>query len=131
MRGTEVEGGLRRPGGVSYLHIPALDVQTSGSFYESVFGWKIHRDGAKQHRLSFDDATGHVSGAWMDDQAVSREPGFLPYIYVEHIDETVARIVQAGGEIVQAPYAEGNLWVATFRDPAGNLVGIWEAGGRD
>lgn len=129
-RGTGVDDRLRRPGSITYLHIPALDVETSAAFYEKVFGWKIHRS-AKQHRISFDDATGNMSGAWMADQTVSRDAGFLPYIYVQHIDETVARIVGAGGEIARAPYAEGNLWVATFRDPAGNLAGIWQAGGRD
>jgi len=36
----------------------------------------------------------------------------------------------AGGEVVRAPYQEGNLWVATFRDPAGNVVGLWQEGER-
>ena len=35
-----------------------------------------------------------------------------------------------GGEIVLPPYQEGDLWVATFRDPAGNLIGVWQSGAR-
>ena len=34
--------------------------------------------------------------------------------------------VRYGGEIVAAPYAEGNLSVATFRDPSGNVMGLWQ-----
>jgi hypothetical protein len=30
---------------------------------------------------------------------------------------------------VREVYAEGDLWVATFRDPAGNVIGIWQMGG--
>jgi predicted enzyme related to lactoylglutathione lyase len=45
----------------------------------------------------------------------------------DRIDETVERARAAGGEIVTAPYPEGNLLVAAVRDPAGNAVGLWQA----
>jgi predicted enzyme related to lactoylglutathione lyase len=28
--------------------------------------------------------------------------------------------------VVDERYAEGDLWVATFRDPAGNVIGVWQ-----
>ena len=49
----------------------------------------------------------------------------LPYIYVDHVEATVTRILAHGGEIVSGPRPEGRLTVATFRDPAGNTVGLW------
>jgi uncharacterized protein len=125
VRGSGVEDRLKRPGCISYLHMPAVDVLASAAFYREVFGWTIHEQ--KSGRVSFDDGTGTMSGAWMTDQAVSREPGFLPYIYVDDIRRTVEEIVGHGGEIVQATRAEGDLWVATFRDPAGNVLGVWQA----
>jgi predicted enzyme related to lactoylglutathione lyase len=118
-----VDARLVRPAGISYLHIPADDVREAAAFYEGVFGWNVH--GQDSERPSFDDGTGHVSGAWMSDQAISREPGLLPYIYVEHVEEVVREIVAHGGEVVRDPYPEGNLTVATFRDPAGNVMGLW------
>ena len=66
----------------------------------------------------------------MTDQAISREPGLLPYIYVDHIDDILKQVEALEGEVVKAPYAEGNLWVATFRDPAGNVLGLWQEGPR-
>jgi len=125
---TGVEARLARHGGLSYLHIPAVDVHQSAAFYEQVFGWKIH--GRDTARPGFDGGTGHVSGAWVTDQAISREPGLLPYIYVDRIDDTIEQVEAQGGEIVKAPYPEGNLWVATFRDPAGNVLGLWQEGAR-
>jgi len=121
-----VAAGLTRPGGISYLHIPATDVRRAAVFYEAVFGWDVH--GHDTDRPSFDDGTGHVSGAWMTNQAIAREPGLLPYIYVEHIDECVEHIRARGGEVVDGPRSEGNLLVATFRDPEGNLIGLWQQG---
>ncbi len=118
-----VDARLTRPGGISYLHIPAGDVRQAAAFYRDVFGWNVN--GEDSDRPSFDDGTGHVSGAWMSDQAISREPGLLPFIYVEQVEETVERIVGHGGEIVSGPRPEGNLSVATFRDPSGNTIGVW------
>ena len=31
------------PGKISYIQIPALDVERSAVFYETVFGWNIRR----------------------------------------------------------------------------------------
>ena len=115
-------------GRLSYTQIPASDVRKSAAFYASVFGWQV-RGGSDSH-LSFTDATGDMIGAWLTGLAASREPGVLPYIYVHGIDGIVDRIKTNGGEIVKSPYAEGDLWVATFRDPAGNVIGIWQHGPR-
>ena len=115
-------------GHVSYLEIPAADIEQSAAFYEAVFDWEIRRrdDG----NSSFDDRSGNLIGRWVTGRATSREPGILPYIYVDRIDDTVKRIATHGGQLLIAPYAEGNLWVATFRDPAGIVMGIWQAGPR-
>ena len=45
---------------------------------------------------------------------------------VAEVDATLEDVVARGGEVVEAPYPEGDLRVATFRDPAGNVVGVWE-----
>jgi predicted enzyme related to lactoylglutathione lyase len=67
-------------------------------------------------------------GRWVTRRAISRVPGLLPYIYVDHINEAVEQPAACGGEIVKAPYPEGNLLVATVRDPAGNMIGLWQQG---
>jgi hypothetical protein len=115
--------GLATPGAITYLHIPAADVRRSAAFYGDVFGWRIHN--ADSGRPGFEDTSGRIGGAWVTNQAVASEPGLLPYIYVSDVDQTVARIKAGGGEIVSGPGPEGSLIVATFRDPAGNVVGLW------
>ena len=120
----EVDASLSRPGGLSYLHIPAVDPKQSALFYEHVFGWTV--DGHETNRPSFRDGTGHVAGAWVTDQEPSRTAGLLPYIYVDTIDGTTELIQAHGGEMIEAPSPEGNLLIATFRDPAGNVLGLWQ-----
>lgn len=119
-----VDGLLARQGGLSYLEIPAIDVRRSAAFYQDVFGWKLRGEDADQPKFS--DPTGHLIGKWVIGRAISRRPGLLPFIYVDRIDDVVRHVVPSGGEIVKAPYREGNLWVSLIRDPAGNFLGVWQ-----
>jgi predicted enzyme related to lactoylglutathione lyase len=121
--GYSVDSGLARPGAVTYLHMPAMDVRRAAAFYRDVFGWSINHPDSD--RPSFDDASGLLSGAWISDHLPAAEPGLLPYIYVADIEETVALIVARGGAILTEPCPEGLLTIATFRDPAGNVIGVW------
>jgi predicted enzyme related to lactoylglutathione lyase len=121
---------LRRPRWC-YLEIPTVDARQSVAFYETVFGWNIRqRDTA---RPSFDDATGNLSGAWVTDRDASRDHGLLPYIWVDSIDGTLSQASAHGGVVVEAahPDSPGSAcWIATFRDPAGNLIGLYQEGPR-
>ena len=121
------ETDVFREGGVSYLRIPAPDPAPMISFYRDVFGWKIREDA---RHPAFTDGTGHVIGHFMADLAVVGDGGVLPYVYVADVDAALERVMEHGGRIVDGPYPEGNLWVATARDPAGNFVGLWQSGPR-
>jgi uncharacterized protein len=121
------EPSVFRPGAVSYLRIPAPDPARLADFYRRTFGWIIRGDSGEP---SFTDGSGHVIGHFMPDLPVGGDAGVRPYIYVEHIDESLGRITAHGGEVTVPPYPEGDLWVALFRDPAGNIVGVWQQGVR-
>jgi predicted enzyme related to lactoylglutathione lyase len=108
---------------VSYLRIPATDPQASAGFYHEVFGWTVDTDRAEP---SFEDGGGHVIGHFVADAAVAGEAGVRPYVYVDSVDDALQRVSAQGGAVVETPYAEGNLRVATFRDPAGNVIGVWQ-----
>ena len=125
--GTGVEGTVARPGGVSYLRIPARDVGQSAEFYRVVFGWRL---GGRPDAPSFSDGTGHVIGHWRTDLPVAGEAGVLPYVYVSSLDDTLRAAADHGAELVTPPYPEGTLSIATIRDPAGNVIGVWQDGPR-
>ncbi|HEX5480807.1 MAG TPA: VOC family protein [Dehalococcoidia bacterium] len=124
-----VEAHLARDGKVSYMHIPAVDVARSGDFYRDVFGWDVREDFGPERR-GFTDASGELIGAFVTNISVAPGAGIEPYIYVARIDDAVRAIEANGGTIMTVPYFESQLWIATFRDPAGNIMGIWQAGPR-
>ena len=124
----EGESRVFRQAGISYLRIPAKDPQASAAFYHDVFGWTVD---AARAEPSFEDGSGHVIGHLVPDAAVAGEAGVRPYVYVDSVDDTLQRVSDHGGAPVEAPCAEGDLRVATFRDPAGNVIGVWQRGSRD
>jgi uncharacterized protein len=123
-------------GTLNYLQVPAGDLAASASFYEEVFGWRINRypsvapnkDQPQTGYVGFVDSSGQVGGEFVLGREPSREPGLLPSILVDNIDETLGAVVDRGGEIVKprTPIVEGADWQAMFRDPAGNVMALYE-----
>jgi len=113
-----------RHGKVCYLDIPAIDVGKSAAFYQAVAGWQIRQrgDGA----VAFDDGVGEVSGTWVTGRPPSTSPGVLIYIMVDSVAATLDAVVQHGGEIVQPIGADLPEITARFRDPAGNVFGLYQ-----
>jgi hypothetical protein len=111
-------------GKICYIEFPATDVARSAAFYENVFGWNIRKRG--DGSTSFDDAVGEVSGTWVLGRPPSTTPGLMMYIMVESAAKTVDAIVAAGCEIVQPIGADAPEITARFRDPGGNIIGLYQ-----
>jgi uncharacterized protein len=111
-------------GKICYIDFPASDIQRSADFYASVFGWHIRQRG--NGSTAFDDAVGQVSGTWTIGRPPSTEPGLLIYIMVESAEKTIEAIIASGGEIVQPVGADAPEITARFRDPGGNIIGIYQ-----
>ncbi|MEA2672282.1 MAG: uncharacterized protein QOG45_2502 [Chloroflexota bacterium] len=114
-------------GKICYVEIPAVDVPRSVAFYEAVFGWRTRRRG--DGRIAFDDSVGEVSGAWVTGRPPTEQPGLLLYIWVDSVAATVDAVVAQGGEIVQPVGADAPEVTARFRDPAGNVLGLYQEPG--
>ncbi|MDP9361372.1 MAG: VOC family protein [Acidobacteriota bacterium] len=111
-------------GKICYIEIPAIDVDRSSAFYANVFGWQTRKRGDGQ--LAFDDGVGEVSGTWVVGRPPSSVPGLLVYIMVEDAEATIAAVVAHGGEVVQPIGADAPEITARFRDPAGNVIGVYQ-----
>jgi predicted enzyme related to lactoylglutathione lyase len=111
-------------GKVCYIEIPAVDIRLSADFYAKVFGWRIRQRG--DGHAAFDDTTGEVSGTWVVGRPPSPEPGLLLYIMVDSVAATVDAVLAQGGKLVQPIGADAPEVTARFRDPAGNVLGLYQ-----
>ncbi len=116
-------------GKICYVEIPALDVDRSAEFYRAIFGWNIRRRG--DGHLAFDDAIGEVSGTWVTGRPPSPEPGLLLYVMVDSVAATMEAVLEQGGEIVQPIGADAPEITARFRDPGGNVIGLYQEPDRE
>jgi uncharacterized protein len=113
-------------GKICYLEIPTTDIESSAAFYQKIFAWKIRVRGNGER--AFDDAAGAVSGTWVLGRPPSREPGMLTYVMVDNIDGTLDEVSKAGGQVVtpRTALGPGGQAFATFRDPTGNVLGLYQ-----
>jgi len=111
-------------GKICYVEMPASDIQRSAEFYEKVFGWQTRKrgDGA----IAFDDAVGQVSGTWVTGRPPSTTPGLLIYIMMDDVAATIESVIAQGGELVQPVGADAPEITARFRDPGGNVIGLYQ-----
>jgi predicted enzyme related to lactoylglutathione lyase len=114
-------------GKICYIELPATDIARSAEFYQKVFGWGIRTrsDGS----TAFDDAVGEVSGSFLTGRAPAASPGMLMYVMVDDIEASIKAIEAQGGTIVQPVGADAPEITARFRDPGGNVIGLYQQPG--
>src|SRR3989442_12921284 len=111
-------------GKVCYVEIPAVDVRRSAEFYEKVFGWRIRLRG--DGSIAFDDTTGEVSGTWVLGRPPATSPGLLIYIMVDSVAAMIDAVIAHAGELGPPIGADAPGITARFRDPGGNVFGLYQ-----
>jgi len=111
-------------GKVCYIEMPTTDVQRSADFYGKIFGWNIRKRG--DGSVAFDDAAGQVSGAWVLGRPPMSQVGLLIYIMVDSVAASIEAVKAQGCEIVQPIGADAPEITARFRDPGGNVIGLYQ-----
>src|SRR5262245_49040005 len=105
------------------------DPEAAAEFYVGLFGWALENglppDAPGKYFI------GRIRGA--DVAAVGSQPEGAPpvavwntYIWVDSADETAAKITDAGGSVITAPFdvmEAGRMGV--FADPEGAVFCIW------
>lgn len=114
---------------VIHFELPADDPERASAFYRAVFGWSVSKwDGPLDYWLV---TTGEEGAPGIDGAIQRREEGATTTntIDVPSVDEYVAKIVAAGGQVV-LPKQEipGVGFLAYCTDTEGNVFGIIQGG---
>jgi uncharacterized protein len=112
---------------VVHFEIPIDEPDRAGPFYRDTFGWTV---------TPFGDAgywtltTGEPPGVGAEGALTAREgapEGVLIYVGVDDITSTLAKVTEAGGKVErEREEIPGIGFWALFRDPEGNLLGLFE-----
>jgi predicted enzyme related to lactoylglutathione lyase/extradiol dioxygenase family protein len=105
-------------GQIDYLQIPALDMERSARFYESVFGWSVDPSSG-----SF-EAPGLI-GQLTTDVKPGAGRGPILWISADSLYRALRQVEAGGGTVCGRPQLDGGeRWLAEIEDPAGNRIGM-------
>jgi uncharacterized protein len=106
---------------IDYIELAVSDVAEAKRFYGAAFGWAFNDYGPDYAGIKGD---GREVGGLCKDANV-RPGGPLVILYSKALEDTVARVQEAGGRIVKAPYAFPGGRRFHFSDPSGNELAVW------
>jgi len=98
-------------------------------FYRQVFGWQIEQMEAVDYwRINTGASEPSALNGGLTYRAISGLNGWMLYVQVPALDQTVELIKSLGGAVIRPKTAVPRAaWVTIVADPAKNIFGVWEA----
>ncbi|MEO1401521.1 MAG: VOC family protein [Cyanobacteria bacterium J06635_1] len=108
---------------INYVEFPAKDMEATKAFFTKVFGWSFEDFGPEYTAFSNEGLDG---GFFKSDLVASTENGSaLIVFYSKALEQTQAKIEQAGGKIIQPIFSFPGGRRFHFCDPSGNEYAVW------
>ncbi len=109
------------------------DVRPAARFYADLFGWEIQgaeeagTEGYAIGTLRGRDVAG--IGSPLPPAAPKSPAAWTTYVQVDDVEETVAKVREAGGSVLAEPFEslDGGR-IAIIADPSGAALGVWRLG---
>lgn len=121
-------------GRVVHFEIPYDDGDRARAFYAAAFGWNVNVIPEMSYTLVSTGPTseqgppseaGFINGGMLQREAPFRSPVIT--IDVEDIDAALEQVTTLGGTTVSTKQAVADMgFAAYFKDPEGNLMGLWQ-----
>ncbi|HEY4044725.1 MAG TPA: VOC family protein [Rhodopila sp.] len=123
--------GGATPGRVGWHELHAADRDSAFAFYADLFGW-TKTDAIDMGPMGIYQtfATGGPTGDGMVGGMMTKAeampaPTWLYYVNVDDTSAAVARIKEAGGQVVNGPHqVPGGSWIAQGVDPQGSMFAV-------
>lgn len=108
---------------LNYVEYPARDLGATKHFFQEAFGWVFEDYGPNYAAFS---GQGLDGGFFKSDLAARASLGSpLLIFYSTHLEDTLAKVVAAGGEIVKPIFSFPGGRRFHFTEPSGNELAVW------
>jgi predicted enzyme related to lactoylglutathione lyase len=118
----------------NWVDLQTTDQGAAKAFYAGVFGWTYDDqpmpDGPVYSMAKLgEDHIAAIASQSPELAAAGAPPMWNTYIAVDSVDDTVAKVEAAGGQVAMAPFdVIGAGRMAFVLDPGGAAVAFWQAG---
>ncbi len=95
-------------------------------FYSALFGWRMERvEGLDYWRIHLDPTDTTNVGGGLTYRPIADPKGWLQFVNVESIDDSIVLAEQMGAKVVRPKTAvPRTAWVAVLADPSGNMFAV-------
>lgn len=113
----------------AWVDLATSDPQASRDFYSQLFGWEMDVSDDPQYGGYATAKLGEESTAGIGPKQDPNMPSaWSLYMGTDDIDALAAKISDAGGTVVAAPFDVGDQGkMAVFQDPSGAFISAWQA----
>jgi uncharacterized protein len=122
-----------QPGVPCWIDTWRPEPEAAVDFYTQLFGWQAENTMPPgtpgEHYMCRLRGRDVAAIASRPDKAPPTAPAWGTYVWVESAENTAARVVDAGGEVVMEPFPslDGGR-IAVVADPGGAVLGVWQPG---
>lgn len=114
---------MNPPEKINYVELPARNIEAVKLFFETVFGWSFVDYGPDY--TAFSNA-GLDGGFFRADLTAATEKGSALIVFYSHnLEQTQAKIEDAGGNIIKPIFSFPGGRRFHFTDPNGNEYAVW------
>ena len=114
---------MNEHGKINYVEFPARDIGVAKDFFSKVFGWSFVDYGPEYTAFTNEGIDG---GFFKSDlSATSDNGGALIVFYSKNLEQTQAKIADAGGSIIKPIFSFPGGRRFHFADPNGNEYAVW------
>lgn len=108
---------------INYVEYPARDLRATKRFFQEAFRWEFQDYGPDYAAFSDQGLDG---GFFKSELAARTSDGSaLVVFYSEHLEDTLANVVTAGGEVVKPIFSFPGGRRFHFTEPSGNEFAVW------
>ena len=110
---------------INYLELTAKDIDATKAFFRSVFNWTFTDYGDEY--TAFAKADAGIDGGFFKGEETSTQitGGALIVFYSEALEQTLAKVRQAGGVICKDTFEFPGGRRFHFLEPSGNEFAVW------
>jgi len=108
---------------INYIEFPSCNLNASKSFFKKVFGWSFQDFGPEY--TAFSDAG--IDGGFFKSElkATTANGSALVVFYSNNLEDTLSKVVEAGGSIVKEIFSFPGGRRFHFTEPSGNELAVW------
>jgi uncharacterized protein len=110
-----------------WVDLSSPDPAASARFYGALFGWEGEDLGEQAGHYHMFRKDGKTAAGASQTQG-GAPPAWSTYVATDDADGTAAKVSQAGGQVIVAPFDvmdQGRM--AVFADPSGAFFSIWRS----